>query len=327
MIELLTATAIFLLVAVVVASIVNDTARVSGLAKRKIGAEGVANQVFDRMAADFQRAVFQADLPDRIEKLDGNDLLTFYTRAEAYQGDRGFSKVGYKVEEENLLRGAEGFSWWGTGGLSQLPFTGITPEGPSNPTATTFTETLEPQILNPDDFERLGPGVFRMEYCFLLKDGTLSTVPVRQPAGVLNTIAATTSPGTTTSGYAAGSRWFRPTSTSAASRTFVCMGTTGTAATWKRLGWDDVTAIVVGIAVIDPGTRRAFADVLTPAMLNEMAQAFPAAADGEDILEAWSGTSTTSQPQWEQNFQGIAGLPPKILGAIVVRQQYFPIGD
>lgn len=324
MIELLVATAVFLLIAVAVATIVSSTAQVSGLARNRIRAEGAANQVFDRMAADFQRAVLRAGLPDRIEKLAGNDVLTFYARADAYSGDRGISKVSYKVDGGNLLRGAEGFSWTSTGTLPQLTIAGVTPDSPSDPTATVFTETMEPQILDPENFEPLGP-VFRIEYCFLLKDGTLSTAPVMQLPGVLNALAATTSPDPTATGYAAGSRWFRPTSASSASRTFICTDTTPTTSTWKRLGWDDVDAIVVGIAVLDPETRRAFADLLTLAKLNEMAQAFPAAENGKDILEAWSGPSTTTPPEWEQTIQGL-GLPSKVLEGISVRQKYFRLG-
>jgi len=326
LIELLVASAVFLLVAVAVAAIVSSTAQVSGLARSKIRAEGIVNQVFDRMAADFQRAVLRADLPDRFEKLAGNDILTFFARADAYTGDRGISKISYKVDDGNLLRGAEGFSWVITGPLPQLPLIGTTPDSPSDPTATVFTETMEPLILDPENFERLGSGVFRMEYCFLLKDGTLSTVPVIQLLGVLNALAATISPDITATGYVAGSRWFRPTSASSASRTFVCTGTTATTSTWKRLGWDDVAGIVVGIAVVDPETRQAFADFLTPAKLNELAQAFPAAANGNDILEAWNGVSTTDQPDWEERLQDL-GLPSKILEGISVRQQYFRIGN
>jgi len=325
MIELLVATAVFLLVAVAVATIVSSTAQVSGLARNRIRAEGTANQVFDRMAADFQRAVLRPGLPDRIDKLAGNDVLTFYARADAYAGDRGISKVSYKVDGGNLLRGAEGFSWMNTGTLPQLTVTGITPDSPSDPTATVFTETREPQILDPENFEPLGPGVFRIEYCFLLKDGTLSTVPVMQLPGVLNALAATTSPDITETGYTAGSRWFRPTSASSASRTFICTDTTVTTSTWKRLGWDDVDAIVVGIAALDPETQRAFADLLTPAKLDQMVQAFPAAENGKDILEAWNGPSTTAQPDWEQTIQGL-GLPSKIREGISVRQQYFRLG-
>lgn len=334
-IELLAAMAVFLLVAVAVATIVSSTAQVSGLARGKIRAEGAANQAFDRMTADFSRSVLRASLPDRIEKVAGNDILTFYARVDAYAGDRGISKVSYKVEDGNLLRGAEGFSWSDTGSLSQLRSMGTTPDSPSNPTATAFIETLEPQILEPENFESLGPGVFRIEYCFLLKDGTLSTVPVMQLPGVSNVLAATTSPDNTATGYAVGSRWFRPTSESSASRAFICVdtttttstsGTTETTSTWKRLGWNDVYAIVVGIAVLDPESRRAFADVLTPAKLDEMAQAFPAAVNGKDILEAWNGASTTAQPDWEQTIQGL-GLPSKILEGISVRQQSFRIGN
>lgn len=327
-IELLVAMAVFLLIAVVVANIVGSTAQITGLAKRLMGAEAAANQTFDRMTSDFQRAILRPDLPDRIEKRGVNDLLVFYAQGDAYEGDRGISSIAYDVAYGNgtqagLMRGVGGY-FWQSGNGTQLPFAGVTPARPSEPEATEFAEDANPERPSDDDFEVLGPGVFRFEVVFLLKDGTLSTVPVMQPSGVDHEITAGTSPSTTTTaGYSAGSRWFRPSTPTVGSRTFICKGVGATSAVWKRLGWDDVAAVVVGIAVIDPETLRSYVDILTPAKLAEMAAVFADAENGKDLLEVWSGTG--SVPQWEAGLAGL-DLPPPVLRGIRVRQHAFHLG-
>ena len=53
--------------------------------------------------------------------------------------------------------------------------------------------------------------VFRFEYCFLLKDGTYSNIPVLTSNGLQNNTTASAPPAPTndsTQSYSTGSRWF-----------------------------------------------------------------------------------------------------------------------
>jgi len=324
LIEVLVATALFLLVAVVVTQIVNSTARLTKLTSSKLDVDAEARQALDRMRFDLHRALLKPELPDRIEKEPGNDRLVFYTRTDGYEGDRGVAAVAYEVENFTLRRGVDGFFWMNNNSDPQLPFAGIS--RPADKTAFIEDRTGEapnaatfPNVDSSDDekFEALSPGVFRFEYCFLLRDGSLSTLPIMTPGGVTHNLAATTSPtasSDSSAGYTASSRWYRPANGVNASRTFVCTGGAAQNARWRRLGWNDVKALVVGIAVIDPALRQSFA--VSNDQLSALAAAFPDAENGKDLLEAWADWRTVVEA---------SDLPPPLIQSIRVHQRYIPL--
>jgi hypothetical protein len=106
------------------------------------------------------------------------------------------------------------------------------------------------------DYHTLASQVFRLEFCFQLTDGTYSAVPICPVTTTVNGVApvnnlSATSPPTTTAdanaGYAAGSRWYNQTD----NRAYVCTNSNPGAAAWSPLGLQDISAIVVAIAVLD----------------------------------------------------------------------------
>jgi hypothetical protein len=261
-------------------------------------------------------------LPDRIEKLNGNDRLVFYVRTDSYNPvhDRGISTVAYEVQNFVLLRGVDGFTWSDDQG-TQLSFAGLTwPAG-----ETSFIEDRNaaaarlPQVdsNNEEKFEVLSPGVFRFEYCFLLKDGTLSTIPIIAPEGgtgvhETNGSASPTASSDSGSSYRVGSRWYRPATGVNASRTFVCISAAAGSARWKRLGWDDVRAVVIGIASLDPDLR--LTHELGTAQMGALSAIFGDAERGKDILEAWQG--------WRNELDA-SNLPLPVKNSVRVHQRFF----
>jgi prepilin-type N-terminal cleavage/methylation domain-containing protein len=329
LVELLVAMAVFLLIAVTVASLTDSTAKLTSLFNSRMGADATARQALDRMGFDFSRAILRPELPDRIEKLTGNDRLVFYVRTDSYEPshDRGISTVAYEVQDFVLLRGVDGFTWSNDQG-SQLSFAGLTrPAG-----ETSFVEDRNaaaarlPQVDSNDEerFEVLSPGVFRFEYCFLLKDGTLSTIPIMTPTaptGVTrvhqtNGSASPTASSDSGSSYSVGSRWYRPTSGGDASRTFVCVSAAVGNARWKRLGWEDVHAVVIGIASLDPDLR--LTHELTTAQMGALAAIFGDAEDGKDVLETWQG--------WQDALDAI-DLPLPVKNSVRVHQRFFILNN
>jgi prepilin-type N-terminal cleavage/methylation domain-containing protein len=327
LIELLVAMAVFLLIAVTVASLADSTAKITSLSNSRLGADATARLALDRMGVDFSRAILRPELPDRIEKLNGNDRLVFYVRTDSYNSnhDRGISAVAYEVQNFMLMRGVNGFTWTDTqDDASQLFFVGMTwPPGEAS-----FVEDRNaaaarlPQVESTDEerFEVLSPGVFRFEYCFLLKDGTLSTLPIMTPpapTGVTrvhqtNGPASPTASSDASSSYQVGSRWYRPSSGVNASRTFICISAAVGHASWRRLGWNDVRAVVIGIASLDPDLRSAHE--LTTTQIEALAAIFGDAEDGKDILEAWQG--------WRDDLDAI-DLPRPVVNSVRVRQRFF----
>jgi len=329
LVELLVAIAVFLLVAITVVSIADSTAKLSSLSSSRMAADATARQALDRMSADFSHAILRPELPDRIEKLSGNDRLVFYVRTDSYNPshDRGISTVAYEVQNFMLMRGVDGFTWTDGGG-SQLSFAGLTwPTG-----ETSFIEDRNaaaarlPQIDSSDEekFEVLSTGVFRFEFCFLLKDGTLSTIPIMTPptpaggTGVhqTNGSASPTASTDSSSNYHVGSRWYRPASGVNASRTFVCVSAATGNARWKRLGWDDVRAVVIGIASLDPDLRRT--NELGTAQMAVLASIFGDAEDDKDILQAWQG--------WRDELDA-TDLPLPVKNSVRVHQRFFILNN
>jgi prepilin-type N-terminal cleavage/methylation domain-containing protein len=102
-------------------------------------------------------------------------------------------------------------------------------------------------------YRTLGSQVFRFEYAFQLKDGTMSDKPIMTsstnnglPAGNMTATAPPThSNGATT--YSVGSRWWDTNNHIG----YVCLDASVGDAIWHEIGIQDVAAIVVTIAVID----------------------------------------------------------------------------
>jgi len=162
LIEILVAAAVFMLMAVLVVGMVDGTMRVTTKSKQRISADAGARQALDRMAEDFSHAVVRPDLPFRIEKANGNDSIAFLANAEGYTTGRGLSVIGYKVENNALLRGAEAKSW---DGANPVAFTTL-----SNAAADPNYLTISSD--DPDNYELAASDVFRLEIAFLTANGT-----------------------------------------------------------------------------------------------------------------------------------------------------------
>lgn len=157
MVEVLLATAVLAALLVVIANLTSNTAKVTSTSNRQISADAAGRQILTRLSLDFSQAILRKDLPQLIEKLSGNDRITFYAQADGYEGDRGVSKIAFRVEEGFLERGAQGMYWeaGGTGG-----------------NIIEFNSSALASVPD-DDFEVIADEVFRIELAFLMDDGTI----------------------------------------------------------------------------------------------------------------------------------------------------------
>jgi prepilin-type N-terminal cleavage/methylation domain-containing protein len=164
LVEVLVAMAIFLFMAVMVASITGGVSRIAGQSQRRMSVDGGVRQSLSRISADFSRAIIRSDLPFRIEKKPGNDSLIFLAAAEGYSTGRGITMLGYQVANESLQRGAEATTWT-SNGSSALSFTSV-----ANAAASSSYLSI-----NSANYEILEPDIFRMEVAFLMGDGTIQS--------------------------------------------------------------------------------------------------------------------------------------------------------
>ncbi len=158
--EILVAMAITLLMAVMVVSLVDGTVQVTSQSQQRISAEAGARQALDRMSADFSRAIVRSDLPFRIGKNNGNDSITFFAQADGYTAGRGISMIGYRVTNNSLQRGAQSTQWTS----NEITFT------------TLSNALADPGYLAIDEsnFETISTEVFRLEFAFLMGNGTVT---------------------------------------------------------------------------------------------------------------------------------------------------------
>lgn len=328
LIEMLVAAAVFVLLVLVVAQIVNSASSVAGESRKRLDADSQARTVMDRLAQDFGRMNKRADVDFLFTAETGNDRMFFVSEVPGYfsgvpaGNQSGLSLVGYRVNDSHVLeRLGKGLAWSGGGANNEIAFISYDPAGQSGSfqplaASTTAGNPAAAAGATDADFQVISDAVFRAEFCYLLKDGTFSTKPVSAPAGLQNTLSAGAAPSVTDgsgNGYSVGSRWYDTTSR----RGYICVDATPGAAVWTALGWKDVNAVVVAVAALDAASRKIAPD------LQAAATALPDITD--DDLQA--ATPRLMEEIWttkirDGSFAQAAGLPAKAAAATRVYQRY-----
>jgi hypothetical protein len=259
----------------------------------------------------------------------GNDQIAFFSQVAGYNSTSStslspVSLVAYRVNSAQttsrnylqLERMGKGLLWNGfdtTKSNSPYPIVFLPgqiapPPPPPNAPAIgpwagpwygAINNDNTPKSTDPD-YETIGPGVFRLEYYYLLKDGTISDVPQVKVNGV--------------------SQWDFTKTLSGNLNAF-----------------SDVEAIAVVIAVIDPGTRSLLYDASTPGdpywrlfnMLSDMADFKNANGNGNqahivgDVENNWN-LAVQSAAKTGTTANGSA-FPPAAASAIRIYNRYFDV--
>jgi hypothetical protein len=182
LIELLTAAVVFMVLGLLIAQLLSSATLVTGLSNKKQEADAQARLIFGRLGLDLSKMPKRPDVKYYLEKQTGNDRLAFLSEVAGYYPSSAkpgsLSVVSYRVGEGTDHRGLERLSQ----GLSWLQdATGLSPAVFHREIAS-----LSPDAVGTapsDDYEGIGPGVLRLEYFFLLKNGTLSETPWDAGAG------------------------------------------------------------------------------------------------------------------------------------------------
>ena len=347
--ELVVTVGVLVLLVLLATQLLKSAATVTTLGHKQMDADSQTRQLLDRMALDFAQMLKRSDVdyylkssatppPTGVRNLlqPGNDKIAFYSTVPGYYPSTGsqspVSLVAYRINLQNKLERMGKGLVWNAVSVNQTPVVFMpipiasavpTPELPPPPATPTPSPTPAWQEISStgtwSDSEVSGPQVFRFEYYYLLKG---QTDPIN--------------PGTTYSPLFSDTPWDTricscPSPTPAATPTAIPTATPLPVATptppslcchVAPEGMQDVAAVVVVIAVIDPKSK-ALLDTVDPtgAKLSRLN-----GADGSPpLLVDFAAGMTPGQllTQWRAALDAnTVGLPLPAISGIRVYERY-----
>ncbi len=185
LIEILVAIAVTALLVVMAAQLTSSTTSTTTNSRKHLDANSQARQIFDRMEHDFSRMLKRNDVDCVFNIQAGNDSCYFYSEVPGYftgtSNQSPISLVGYRVNSLKLERLGKALTWDGEAVGTSAPGSVVFLTYSSGTTVNSAS-TLKggwPDTVNDDstdaDFHVIGDQVYRMEFAFLLKSGTLTT--------------------------------------------------------------------------------------------------------------------------------------------------------
>lgn len=359
LVEILVAISVLMMLFMLVTQLTKSVSDTTIAGRQRLDADSQARMIFDRMANDFCQMVKRKDVDyifykNRANSPVTNDTMFFYSRAPAFFSGTAsrcpISLVGYRANPSTLQleRLSEALTWDNTtsndasstssnstpGGVVFLTYAGPTPV-PASTLSGNWVKTIGTaagNYVNGNDlnYHVIGSDAFRFEIAFLLTDGRtstkpiLSTSPANWPASATFYTAATSDPPATSEGtsYIQGSRWFN----SNTNQGYLCTNATpngiGTDLVWIRIGIQDISAIIVTIAILDHSSRK---------LVTNSAHMVSALADPSDT-DLQSTPPKLMAQIWlnaikEPTFHQTAGIPSAAASQVRVFQRYFYLNN
>ena len=292
--ELIVSIGVLVLLVFLATQLLKSGTTVTTQGHKQMDADSEARQLLDRMAIDFAQMVKRSDVDYYIKSSGtgqlrrvlqpGNDQIAFYSAVPGYYPAAGsqspVSLVAYRVNSNSALPSYNKMERLGKGLVWNAVSTSDTPvvfmpipvasplpssEMPT-PAPNPVPTPAWPQAGNMATdaaYELAGPQVFRFEYYYLLKNGSLSTIP-----------------------------WIGPTHSSPS-------------------GMQDVSAIVVDIAVIDSKSKV----LLTNAQITSLA--------GQLVDYSANMVPGQLRTNWQNTLNGITTLPRPSISGIRLYERFF----
>jgi hypothetical protein len=312
--ELLVSVGVLVLLVLLATQLLNSAATITTLGHKQMDADSQARQLLDRMAVDFAQMVKRSDVdyylkssaaaPLRNVPQIGNDQMAFYSTLQGYYPSSGsqspVSLVAYRVNAQNKLERMGKGLVWNAVSTTDTPVVFIpipissplpTPEVPV-PTATPPTPAPAwPQAGNTTsdpDYELIGPQVFRFEYYYLLKGG------INPTGGFLTSILSDIPWDTRILGHSAPE------------------------------GMQDIAAVVVDIAVIDPRSKVLVTNSQISTLVASLIDWGTTSCPGCPAQTQWQSTPGLLIAQWRAAIDSNAiGLPLPVLSGIRLYERRF----
>jgi prepilin-type N-terminal cleavage/methylation domain-containing protein len=251
LVEIMVAVAVLTILILLATQLLNSATAITRVGIKHINTDAQARAVLDRIGMDIAKMIKRSDLDYYVKQPNGynghsqghgwgrrlrsgqqgSDQCAFFSSVPGYypagtspvQQQSPVSLVAYRINQISgsanymqLERMAKGLLWNGTQNQNNDPYPLVfLPNTISAVNSWTAAVTDDNAQSLDPDYEAVGPQVFRMEYWYLLENGVLTDVPWDKDA--------------------------RPTQTSMSAPI--------------PIGWTDVQAIAVAVAVIDPASR------------------------------------------------------------------------
>jgi hypothetical protein len=190
--ELLVSVGVLVLLVLLATQLLNSAATITTLGHKQMDADSQSRQLLDRMSIDFAQMVKRNDVdyfakgtiaPNSVGgTMPGNDQIAFYSTVPGYYPSAGaqspLSLVAYRINSLNsaaafnkMERLGKGLTWNGalTTSTPAVFWATITSSWP----AATSSSLADPD----ENYEIIGPQVFRFEYCYLRTNGSFAIAP------------------------------------------------------------------------------------------------------------------------------------------------------
>lgn len=202
MVELIVSMGVLVLMIVLIAQLFNSAMTVTTQGSNHMDADAQARAVFDRMAIDFSQIVKRRDVdyflkdsnnPQTVASTPpGNDQVAFYTQSPGYFPSTTsaalqspISLVAYRINADTatnpnpnlnkLQRLGYGLLWNGASTSNSAAFMPVVFTSGSGPNTIVSTwPAATSNTVADNNYELIGPQVFRMEYYYVLKGQTVS---------------------------------------------------------------------------------------------------------------------------------------------------------
>jgi hypothetical protein len=183
--ELLVSIAVLALLVLLISQFVGNATAIMTTGTKHMDADTEARTVLNRMAVDFAAIVKRADVDYYLSKNAGDDQLAFYSETSGYYPSDAagvtpkgsICLAGYRILNHQLERLNKALIWNG------VSSTAVPPGRPMVflPQALTTTWGNIAGSGNDADYQVISNQVYRFEFCFLMRDGTLSDQPWLPP--------------------------------------------------------------------------------------------------------------------------------------------------
>jgi type II secretory pathway pseudopilin PulG len=307
LVELIVTVGVLVLLVLLFTRLLNNMASVTTLGHKQMDADSQARQLLDRMAIDFAQMVKRSDVdyyvkssataPLRRAPQVGNDQVVFYSSVPGYYPSSGsqspVSLIAYRVNAQNKLeRMGKGLVW--------------------NAVSTTDT----PVVFIP------------VPLASPLPAGDLPTPapnPIPTPAW-RSTIDLTAAPTPEPSAEVVGPQVFR------FEYYYLLKNGTFSDVPWRTgsnavSGMQDIAAIIVDIAVIDPKSRVLLSDTTTPPQIAQVGAQLIDWGDtscaGCPVATQWQTSPGLLRTQWQSKLNGITAFPRPAISGVRLYERFF----